>query len=124
MTYYTTAASPIGELLLVSNGQALTALHMAPFEVSPEWHRDESRFEDVVAQLMAYFAGARETFDVVRRADLPALAASGLTGYFLYQMGFVLGLERWSRASVWKSPGSRRAPGYPRRPAGSREAEG
>jgi drug/metabolite transporter (DMT)-like permease len=29
-----------------------------------------------------------------RRADLPALVASGLTGYFLYQMGFVLGLDR------------------------------
>ncbi|MGH2686106.1 MAG: DMT family transporter, partial [Actinomycetota bacterium] len=31
-----------------------------------------------------------------RRADLPALLASGLTGYFLYQMGFVLGLDRTS----------------------------
>ncbi|MGH2731227.1 MAG: DMT family transporter [Actinomycetota bacterium] len=31
-----------------------------------------------------------------RRADLPALAASGLAGYFLYQMGFVLGLDRTS----------------------------
>ena len=29
-----------------------------------------------------------------RRADIPALIASGLTGYFLYQMGFVLGLDR------------------------------
>jgi drug/metabolite transporter (DMT)-like permease len=29
-----------------------------------------------------------------RRADIPALVASGLTGYFLYQMGFVLGLDR------------------------------
>lgn len=31
-----------------------------------------------------------------RRADLPALAASGLTGFFVYQMGFVLGLDRTS----------------------------
>ena len=31
-----------------------------------------------------------------RRSDLPALVASGLTGYFLYQMGFVLGLDRTS----------------------------
>ena len=31
-----------------------------------------------------------------RRADIPALVASGLTGYFLYQMGFVLGLDRTS----------------------------
>lgn len=29
-----------------------------------------------------------------RRADLRMLIASGLTGYFLYQMGFVLGLDR------------------------------
>ena len=29
-----------------------------------------------------------------RRADVPALIASGLTGYLLYQMGFVLGLDR------------------------------
>jgi drug/metabolite transporter (DMT)-like permease len=29
-----------------------------------------------------------------RRADIPALVASGLTGYFLYQMGFILGLDR------------------------------
>jgi len=31
-----------------------------------------------------------------RRADLPVLAASGVTGYFLYQLGFVLGLDRTS----------------------------
>lgn len=31
-----------------------------------------------------------------RRSDIPALLASGLTGYFLYQMGFVLGLDRTS----------------------------
>jgi drug/metabolite transporter (DMT)-like permease len=33
---------------------------------------------------------------VPRREDVPLLVASGLTGYFLYQMGFVLGLERTS----------------------------
>jgi drug/metabolite transporter (DMT)-like permease len=31
-----------------------------------------------------------------RREDIPLLLASGLSGYFLYQMGFVLGLERTS----------------------------
>jgi drug/metabolite transporter (DMT)-like permease len=30
------------------------------------------------------------------RSDIPMLVASGLTGYFLYQMGFVLGLDRTS----------------------------
>jgi drug/metabolite transporter (DMT)-like permease len=30
------------------------------------------------------------------RNDIPMLVASGITGYFLYQMGFVLGLDRTS----------------------------
>jgi drug/metabolite transporter (DMT)-like permease len=30
------------------------------------------------------------------RSDIPLLIASGITGYFLYQMGFVLGLDRTS----------------------------
>ena len=30
----------------------------------------------------------------LRRADIPKLVASALCGYFLYQMGFVLGLDR------------------------------
>ena len=42
------------------------------------------------AQALAKAAGAR------RRATIPTLASSGLTGYFLYQMGFVLGLDRTS----------------------------
>jgi drug/metabolite transporter (DMT)-like permease len=31
-----------------------------------------------------------------RRSDLPLIAASGLTGFFVYQMGFVVGLDRTS----------------------------
>src|SRR3954471_18430574 len=30
----------------------------------------------------------------IRRRDLPRFALAGLTGYTLYQLGFVLGLER------------------------------
>jgi drug/metabolite transporter (DMT)-like permease len=30
------------------------------------------------------------------RSDIPMIVASGVTGYFLYQMGFVLGLDRTS----------------------------
>src|SRR5438132_4957735 len=32
----------------------------------------------------------------IRRADLPRFVAAGLTGYTLYQLGFVLGLDRTS----------------------------
>ena len=64
MTYYTTIDSPIGELLLTSDGGALTGLHMEPFEPATEWMRDDSFFEDVLAQLDEYFAGDRKSFDV------------------------------------------------------------
>lgn len=35
-----------------------------------------------------------------RRSDLPLIAASGLTGFFLYQMGFVVGLDRTSAVAA------------------------
>jgi methylated-DNA-[protein]-cysteine S-methyltransferase len=69
MTYYTTVTSPIGELLLASDGRVLTGLHMAPFEPRSGWRRDESPFKDVAAQLAAYFSGARKAFDVVHEAE-------------------------------------------------------
>jgi methylated-DNA-[protein]-cysteine S-methyltransferase len=69
MTYYTTVTSPIGELLLASDGRVLTGLHMAPFEPRSGWHRDEGPFKDVAAQLAAYFSGARKAFDVVHEAE-------------------------------------------------------
>jgi drug/metabolite transporter (DMT)-like permease len=37
---------------------------------------------------------ARRTRVRLRRQDLPMIAASGLLGYFVYQMSFVLGLDR------------------------------
>jgi drug/metabolite transporter (DMT)-like permease len=46
-----------------------------------------------------------------QRADVPTLIASGLTGYFLYQMGFVLASierRRWrARSSSRRIPSSR-----------------
>lgn len=68
MTYYTTTSSPIGELLLASDGHALTGLHMAPFGRPSGWHRDDGLFEDVVGQLAEYFSGARKTFEAVLAA--------------------------------------------------------
>ncbi len=38
----------------------------------------------------------RGRFQPIRRADLPLFIAAGLTGYTLYQLGFVLGLDRTS----------------------------
>ena len=65
---YTTIDSPIGELLLAGDGQALHHLSMQhgrrPLKLDPSWQRDDAAFTDVVEQLTDYFAGARRTFDV------------------------------------------------------------
>jgi len=66
--WHTTIASPIGDLLLVSDGTALRALGMQagprPLEFDSAWKPDNGPFEEVVAQLDQYFAGERTAFDV------------------------------------------------------------
>ncbi|MBV9798422.1 MAG: methylated-DNA--[protein]-cysteine S-methyltransferase [Solirubrobacterales bacterium] len=65
---YTTMTSPIGELLLVGNDQALHRLHMQsgprPAAIDPRWEPGARPFADVAVQLDEYFAGARKAFDV------------------------------------------------------------
>jgi drug/metabolite transporter (DMT)-like permease len=51
------------------------------------------RFAAMFVFSVALLAFAKERVRP-QRADIPWLVASGLTGYFLYQMGFVLGLDR------------------------------
>jgi methylated-DNA-[protein]-cysteine S-methyltransferase len=64
-THWTTVESPLGELLLTSDGTALTRLLFAPFEVDPTWSEEPSAVLDAaVAQLREYFAGERTTFDL------------------------------------------------------------
>lgn len=67
-TYFTTIASPIGELLLTSDDVGLTGLFMEIHRHGPErsddWIRDDSRFVDVQRQLDEYFAGTRRNFDL------------------------------------------------------------
>src|SRR5947199_7144083 len=65
---YTTTASPVGELLLVGDGQTLQGLYMQegrkPKRVESSWSRDDDAFADVLGQLAAYFDGGRREFDV------------------------------------------------------------
>jgi methylated-DNA-[protein]-cysteine S-methyltransferase len=65
---YTTFESPIGELLLLGDGQALRGLYMQagrkPVAIAPSWERSARPFTDVHAQLEEYFAGRRIAFDV------------------------------------------------------------
>jgi methylated-DNA-[protein]-cysteine S-methyltransferase len=70
MIYYTTFQSPVKQLLLVCDGQALTGLyfqtHRYGEEIRPDWKQVESAspFPQVKTQLAAYFAGELRTFDL------------------------------------------------------------
>ncbi len=67
-TYYQLHASPTGELLLLSNGEALTALHMTAGKYVPamhdDWVRDERLpiFAQTKRELDAYFQGTLRAF--------------------------------------------------------------
>lgn len=67
-TYYQLHDSPTGELLLLSNGEALTALHMTAGKYVPatstDWVRDERLpiFAQTRRELDAYFLGTLRSF--------------------------------------------------------------
>lgn len=67
-TYFTTTESPIGELLLTSDGTALTGLYMSNPRGEPKaaaaWCKSAEPFTAVTEQLAAYFAGELTTFDI------------------------------------------------------------
>jgi methylated-DNA-[protein]-cysteine S-methyltransferase len=64
--YYTTLCSPIGELLLVSDGEALVGLYLEGDCRRPEpsalWRRDDDVVHAASDQLAAYFASELTTF--------------------------------------------------------------
>jgi methylated-DNA-[protein]-cysteine S-methyltransferase len=76
--FYSIFSSPIGELLLTSDGDALTGLHMvlhrgksAPGP-APASRRDDSAFRAVREQLTAYFAREMRDFELrLRMAGTP-----------------------------------------------------
>ena len=65
---YTSVESPIGELLLLGDGQVLSGLYMQgarkPIAIGPRWRCSSAAFGHVQAQLLQYFAGERAAFDV------------------------------------------------------------
>jgi methylated-DNA-[protein]-cysteine S-methyltransferase len=64
-TYFTTVDSPVGELLLTSDGAALTRLLFAPYEIDPSWvDQRDGVLDESVHQLDDYFAGRRTDFDL------------------------------------------------------------
>jgi methylated-DNA-[protein]-cysteine S-methyltransferase len=72
-TYYTTMHSPVDDLLLVSDGNALTGLHMEQTRhgtaALATWKRDPGPFREVVRQLQAYFEGELRQFNLPIRLD-------------------------------------------------------
>lgn len=68
---YALVPSPIGQLVLVGDGEAITGLYMSPQRHAPEaaahWRRDPAPFRGLTDQLGAYFAGELTNFDVTVR---------------------------------------------------------
>lgn len=63
---FTRLNSPVGELVLASDGEAITGLFMEKHEgeLTNGWHRDDSLFGKAAEQLRAYFAGELTEFDL------------------------------------------------------------
>jgi methylated-DNA-[protein]-cysteine S-methyltransferase len=66
--FHHTHPSPIGPLLLTSDGSSITRLQMAesnhPAKPTPGWIQDPAPFREAVRQLDEYFAGERRAFDL------------------------------------------------------------
>ena len=67
-TVYTHLASPLGPLLLTSNGRQITRLRMTGKtprkDIPASWIESEGPFVEVRQQLHAYFDGHRHAFDL------------------------------------------------------------
>jgi methylated-DNA-[protein]-cysteine S-methyltransferase len=63
---YTYVASPIGALLAVGDGHAVTGLYTPGHHRTPDaaWIRDDDAFSELRRQLGEYFDGARTDFDL------------------------------------------------------------
>src|SRR5207247_7571329 len=72
LVYYSFLASPIGELLLTGDGDALTGIWFADDRqtttVHPAWQRDDGIFGEVTRQLTAYFGGELTEFQLPLQA--------------------------------------------------------
>lgn len=67
-TYFTIMSTPVGELTLTSDGDALTAVYFEDPKYRPattdNWIRDDAVLTTARRQLEEYFRGERTTFDL------------------------------------------------------------
>ncbi|HEY6403722.1 MAG TPA: methylated-DNA--[protein]-cysteine S-methyltransferase [Blastocatellia bacterium] len=65
---YTILDSPVGALILTSNGEAINGLFMEKHKGGPkpigDWIRDDALFREAADQLKAYFTGELIEFDL------------------------------------------------------------
>jgi methylated-DNA-[protein]-cysteine S-methyltransferase len=63
---YSVLESPIGDLLVTGDGESLSGVYFPESEKvptpDPAWSRDDAAFDEVKAQLRAYFAGELTEF--------------------------------------------------------------
>jgi len=73
MTFFTTESSPIGDLTLVGDGEALAGLYMTDHRhqlpIPPGARRDASAFAEARRQLGEYFGGERTRFILPLRME-------------------------------------------------------
>ena len=75
--YHHTLASPIGDLLLVGDADALHGVYFqdgkrGPTKPDKTWEPSEKPFREVKRQLKAYFAGSLTDFDFRSRPRAPS----------------------------------------------------
>jgi len=67
-TFFSTLDSPVGDLLLIGNGEALTGLYMHAQkyarDVQRDWRNSAEPFAAAIEQLRAYFAGTLRKFEL------------------------------------------------------------
>ncbi len=66
-SYYTKIDSPLGKLLITSNGKAITGLYTpgnSHYKSAQEGIESDKPFKDAIKQLKEYFAGKRKDFDL------------------------------------------------------------
>jgi methylated-DNA-[protein]-cysteine S-methyltransferase len=63
-TYYSTLSTPIGDLLLTSDGAALTGVYFEGHTPDAAWHESDEVLREARDQLAAYFAGTLTEFSL------------------------------------------------------------
>ena len=68
MVYYSQLQTPVGALLLVAKDGGLREINFPkngrPTAPDPEWRKDDSALGEPIRQILAYFAGDLEDFDL------------------------------------------------------------